>query len=284
MPYVKKTIVAGDTIEIHKGYSSRIGLQIPRGKNINPTPADVAEVNRRNAEMKCRWTLDENFRAKDIHMVLTYRRDQRPPPQVAKKHLEIFLRGCRKIYRKQGITMKYIAATSYASPVEEDADDEEMTAMHHHIVISSIDVRDLLELWPYGSIRPTYLYKRWGVNDFSLLAAYIIKQTDKTFRLPDSPSKRRYNPSRNLTIPEPKVEIVNAATWVDKPKALAGYTLVEKSIRDWTCKYTGHRCQEYRMVKKPEPQAKKRDKPMTAPQKSKSKPADKLKPNKNRRC
>ena len=105
---------AGKTKEIEKSYSSRYGRKgIGRSKNMNPTPDDVKRVNQRNAETRLRRLINCNFEKNDIHLVLTYKKDERPKPEEAKKILANFIRRIKRRYKKLGIEFKYIHVTEF---------------------------------------------------------------------------------------------------------------------------------------------------------------------------
>lgn len=235
MPYYEKTVIAGMTAEKMKGYSARLGRKgIIREKNHQPTPEDVQEVNRRNSEANLRWTLNTNFGWNDIHLVLTYIKGMRPPPKEAKAYLEKFLRDLRALYRKDGRELKYICVTEYLNK-----------AIHHHLVISGIDMREVTPLWPYGKARPTYLDDS---GQYGQLAAYLIKETDKSFRLPDAPYRKRWNASRNLEKPVIKIKEINRNSWRKEPKALKGYFIEKDKTVNGVSEITGYPYQFYSMV------------------------------------
>lgn len=235
MPYYEKTVIAGWTMERMKIYSARLGRKgIIREKNHLPTPEDVQEVNRRNAESNLRWTINTNFRENDIHLVLTYIKGLRPPPEQAKIYLERFLRNLRSLFRKHGKTLKYITVTEYLNK-----------AIHHHLVISGIDMREVTLLWPYGRARPTYLD---DTGQYGQLAAYLIKETEKTFRLPDAPYRKRWNSSRNLEKPVVKIKEINRNSWRKEPKAPKGYLIEKDKTVNGVSDITGYPYQFYSMV------------------------------------
>jgi len=109
VPYIKEVAVTGKVKEVCKKYSTRYGRKgIPRCENIHVTPEDVKKVNMRNAETKLRRLINTNFGFNDIHLVLTYRKGERPIPEESKKYLAKFLRDLRVLYRKYGTELKYI--------------------------------------------------------------------------------------------------------------------------------------------------------------------------------
>lgn len=236
MPYIKKICKAGPVIETEKTYSSRYGRKgIKRGNNMNPTPEDVAKVNERIAETKLRRLIYANFKQGDWHLTLTYRVSERPGPEQAKKYLQRFLDRMRKYFnRKLKKQLTYIIVTEY-----------ENTAIHHHMLIPSVDLRDIVALWPYGAIRSTSIR---DIHHLTNIAHYLIKETRKTFRSKDSANKHRWNGSKNLIKPKIITEIVPARTWSNIPRPIKGYYLDKDSVRTDVHIVTGYPYMFYRMI------------------------------------
>lgn len=238
MPYVMETCIAGKTIEVDKHYSSRVGRKgIRRGKNINPTPEDVHRVNEREAAKKLRRTLNENCGVGDAHTVLTYRRDERPTPQEARKDLEKFLRLARQYFREQGKELRYITVTEY-----------KRARIHHHLVIPEIPAKVLYALWGHGRPHVTPLDDS---GNYAQLADYLIKETAATFRDDSAPYHKRWNQSRNMRQPKVTRRVVQASQWRKEPKPRAGYYIDKDSVRAGTHETNGYEYQFYRMVEIP---------------------------------
>lgn len=236
MPHIKKIWIAGFTIEVRKTYSSRYGRKnIPRGGNINPTPEDVKKQNEKNALDNLRRLINENFSYKDIHLVLTYRRDERPDPEQAKKYLSQFIRKLRAEYKKRGLELKYIYTTEY-----------ERSAIHHHLIVNRIDVSVFADLWQFGRPHTTLLD---ATGDYKQLASYFIKETNRSFLDGTSPNKRRWVSSKNLKKVEPFIEIVKADSWRKNPSIKKGYVLDKDSLVNGVSEVTGYPYQFYRMVR-----------------------------------
>ena len=168
MPYIRETCIAGKTIEIEKKFSSRFNNHgIKRSPNMNKTPEDVAKVNERNAEKELRRKVNHNFKPGDLHLVNTYS-GKEPNLEEAKKDIEEFIRKIRNLFRSQGKVLKWISVTEYKNK-----------RIHHHLIINAISVNDLIKYWPKGHIRPSFLD---STGNYKKLAAYLIKETSKTFR------------------------------------------------------------------------------------------------------
>lgn len=239
MPYIKKTTVAGKTIEVEKHFTTRYHKKgVTRGKNKKPTTECMAEINERNAEKKLRQQINTNFGHGDLHITLTYEKGVRPTPEEAKKVIEKYIRKLRALYKKNGEELKYIAVTEY-----------KRKAIHHHIVINmprSLRLDDIEELWEEGYIKPAVLD---NTGQYQKLANYLIKETSKSFREEGNPCKKRWNASKNLKKPEAKVEVVKANEWRKRPEPTKGYILETDSIREGYHDFTGWPYQCYSMIK-----------------------------------
>ena len=229
----RETIVSGKLIFRRVFGSSEKKREKTRSHRSNPTSAAVEKINRRNAERSLQVKLHANFGKGDIHAVLTYG-GEAPSQEDARKELKNFLQRLRRHFRKEGRELKWIAATEYQNH-----------RIHHHVVLPAMDSRLLDRLWTAGHVRPTYLD---GSGDYRKLAAYLIKETDKTFREPGASSKQRYSCSRNLTIPPVKTETVSARELMQHPKPIKGYTVDEDSIYQGVNPVTGIPYMEYVMI------------------------------------
>ncbi len=210
--YIKKTWYTNRTIEVEKTYQWRYGAPgMPRSLKKKATPEDIARQNEWIAEKTLRRTINYNFGVNDLHLILTYRKDNRPAPELQPKLLRKFLGKMRSAYKKAGFEFKYIISTEYGS----------RGAVHHHLIINSVNAPGISttslvnRLWEYG--RPMWVPLD-DTGEYKDLAEYIIKDTAKCFRQEGNPFRQRYSCSRNLVKPEPEVEQMSAARWRDEPK------------------------------------------------------------------
>lgn len=214
--YLKKTYTAGITKEVHNTYSARYGKNISRGGNVNRTPEAVKNYNTKMAHRELTRLINENYSPGDIHLVLTYFRGERPGPKQAKKNLNAFLRKLRGYFKKQKSELKYIAVTAFG----------DRGAIHHHLIINTMDGRDIREMWPFGGSHVEYLYPD---GEYSALAWYFIQQSRKS-PAGELTGKKRWTCSKNLKRPVPTVKEVDAKTWREPPKAEPGYIIDVNSI------------------------------------------------------
>lgn len=229
----KHTTVAGGTIFVTiSGAGNQKSGQ--RGRREKPTAPEVMEMNRKYAERSLSMILNHNFGAGDLHTVLTYGGDA-PDPAEAKTRINNFIRKMRRLYEKKGLVFKWVLATEYKNH-----------RIHHHFVCTGgVSLWERQDLWPWGMLRDTPLRRD---RDYRKLAAYLIKETDKTFRLAESVGKRRYTCSRNIERPQMKRESVSARLLLEDPKPVKGYYIDKESVHKGVNPFTGRIYLEYVMV------------------------------------
>ena len=236
--YFKTTIKAGKTIEVYKSFIKRKGV-VERGDRKKLTPEEMDRINQLNAERKLRLKINANFKKGDPFVTLTYRRELRPSTEKAKQDIKKLMRELRKYYKRQGQELKYILVTEY-----------ENKAIHHHLIINDVVgiAKVVCELWKYG--RPDFKYLD-GTGQYKDLAAYLIKETSKTYKKNKAEgkgNKQRYSCSRNLIMPEPKTKEVKANKWTADPKPLKGYYVDQDTICNGVDPFTGREYQRYTLV------------------------------------
>ncbi|WP_373482879.1 hypothetical protein [Acetobacterium sp.] len=205
---------------------------------MKPTSEQMQVINERNAETKLRRLINTNYGQGDLHIVLTYAKEKRLAPEKAKIELEKFIRKIRAEYRKNNEELRYILVTEY-----------KRKSIHHHLIANTIDhvtAKDFDRIWTNGRINFTPLDDKGQYSD---LAAYLIKETRKTFREPGSPSRKRWNASKNLKKPEIKKEIIKAKEWRKVPEPVKGYIIDTDSIREGFHDFTGWPYQVYSMIR-----------------------------------
>lgn len=138
MPYVERVTKAGNTIEIERYFTSRYKKKgISRGDKVKPTKEEQEKVNTRQAERKLRILINANYGYGDYHLVLDYIRRKGEPdrtPEQMRQDIDVFLRECRKEYRKAGLEFKYIHVMEIGKK----------GARHHHLVVNKIDTEELI--------------------------------------------------------------------------------------------------------------------------------------------
>ena len=220
MPYIYKTVYTGDVIEKYKIFSGRYGIRkTDISARTEETKKQAKAINTLNAEKHLRWLLNTNFKEGDIYCTLTYQPSARPDDRkTARKDITNYI----KRLKRKNPNIKYI----YTSVCGKSG-----KAPHHHLVISGMTAELLQECWgDKGRARSTFLYKHNGVNDYTKLASYLIKQTELDCQRPKH--ARRYIPSKNLAEPRITRRIVSAKKWRDELKAPKGYYELERENYD----------------------------------------------------
>lgn len=234
--YYQKIYRCRKTVWVEK-YQRRVYAKgEKRSERKAPTPEKKKKENDLQAKRLLARKLEANFGEDDYFTTLTYKGDA-PNQEEAKRRLDKFIRGMREDYRKLGSELKYIVVTEWQGK-----------RIHHHIVMNGLpETPKLLKKnWPHG--RPDMkLLDESG--DYEALAEYLIKETEKTFRDPDSTRKQRYTCSRNLLNPEPERKKIKAKSFRQTPKTPKGYKIVEGTLVAGVSEVSGYLYQYYKLIK-----------------------------------
>lgn len=211
MPYVRRTTIAGRTKEIELYYTAAYNKRgAKRAKKAKPTRDQQREVNRKAAERKLRLLLNANFGPNDYYITLDYIRKKGVPDRTRdemKRDIGVFLRECRKQYRKAGKEFKYVHVMEIGKK----------GARHHHLVINRIDTAVICKAW-----KKAYPQRSWvnfkpldDTGQYGDLAAYLIKYSDAHLKDPKGQrlQGKRWAASKNLLHPEPVYEIITNRAW-----------------------------------------------------------------------
>ena len=239
MPYIESRCVAGKTIEVEKYYTSRYKKKgIVRGENSKPTKEEQKKINTRNAEKKLRRLINANFEKDDFHLVLDYKKEDKPESaEEMKEDARKFLRSLRSEYKKVGKELKYIHVMEIGSK----------GARHHHLVINNIDTRVITKLWKKGRIHTNPLD---DTGQYKQLAAYLIKYTDKVMGTEKEIMGKRWNASRNLKQPKITKRIVSDRNaYREEAKPIKGYYVEKDSIVKGIDPYSGYPYFKYSLVR-----------------------------------
>ena len=248
MPYVERVTRAGKTIEVDRYYTSRYNKPgIRRSDKVKPTPEAQKKVNTRKAERTLRLMLAENYQDGDLHIDFGYIRKQGEPyrtKEEMRRDADVFLRELRKVYKKQGQELKYVHVMEVGSK----------GSRHHHLIINHIDTRLVQAAWKkaYPANSKIHFHPLDTNGDYSRLAAYLIKYTDKTVGTEEGLQGKRWNCSRNLKRPEPEYKIIKDRNqFSTEPKPLKGYYIDKDSIAVGihSPEYYGYGYLYYRMVR-----------------------------------
>ena len=137
MPYVKRTVVAGETIETKKEFTPRIHTKgAKRTKNFKDTDEAQMKVNERKAEERLRWLLNANFSENDLHVVLHYGDKPRDFEQI-EEDARKFLLVLKKELKKSGTVLKYVLCI----------ETKRMSNPHIHLVLNDLDAKIIKDAW-----------------------------------------------------------------------------------------------------------------------------------------
>lgn len=241
--FYRDTIVAGKTIIRSLKAISRVNSgEQKRKPKTNPTSEAVRKINFRNAVKILTAKLNHNFKQGDYHLTLTYA--DMVTTQEAKHSLEKFLRNLHDYCKRNNIEFKWVAVTEYKHK-----------RIHHHIVMTGIDLDQISKRWKHGYIKPVLLDE---TGNYYKLAEYLLKETEKTFRTEESSQKRRYSSSRNVVMPEVKREKIAGREVYQDIKAPKGYYVDRDTVRKYEHAILRVECMEYIMVCESEDQKLKR--------------------------
>lgn len=252
MPYVERVTKAGKTIEVDRYFTSRYKKKgIHRGDKVKPTKEQQKKVNSRKAERTLRLLLNENYQDGDLHIDFGYVRKKGQPYRTReemRQDADIFFREMRKAYKAAGQALKYIHVMEIG----------EKGARHHHIVVNYLDTRIIQACWNKAYQPEDHRQSKIHVSpldtegDYSRLAAYLIKFTDKTVGTEDALQGKRWNCSKNLRRPEPEYTIVKDRNqYYTEPKPLKGYYIDKDSVEVGihSPEFYGYGHLHYRMVR-----------------------------------
>ena len=250
MPYVKRTVVAGDTIETWKGYTPKIHTKgAKRAKNFKDTDAAQMKVNERKAEERLRWLLNANFSENDLHVCLHYGDKPQDFEQI-EEDAKKFLTVLKREVKKSGAVLKYVLCI----------ETKRMSNPHIHVVLNDMDAKTIKDAWKkvvgnaYVSI--TMLDDR---GNHAELASYFIKETKSTLVRwkQGKKNKKRFWCSQNLEHPEPVYEVVSAKSWKKEPTPREGFALYKDkegaTFHSGVHEVSGYEWMEYFEVKLPKP-------------------------------
>lgn len=234
--YKRKTYRFPNAIEVEEYHNGRYGAPGQRRqKRKKPTPEQVEKNNQRNKENVCRRKLREHFREGDYYVTLTYARDARPETmEEAKKDFSGAMRRIRRGYESEGHKLKWIRNIEVGS----------RGAWHIHLVINRIPGTDIIiqNAWTHGRVHYQMLYEKGGYRD---LAKYMTKSKRTDPRVVES----SYSTSRNIPIPEPKIEIVGSGSWKKNRKIPDGWYLDKESYWEGINPVTGYPCRHYTLLR-----------------------------------
>ena len=230
MGAVKETIFAGGVVYTRIIWARTRRNGEKRNKRAQITTEAVEKLNAKNAERTFSIKLNHNFNPGDYFLTLTYK--DAPKKEEAMKAIKKYIDTLRRLCKKSKSELKWMLVTEY-----------ENKRIHHHLVVNNVmSIQELAKLWEHGMVRDTILESS---RDYRKLANYLMKETSKTFRKPEAPSRLRYSCSRNLNMPPVYREEVGAIELFESPEAMKGYHVDEESVYYGENPFTGRPYLEY---------------------------------------
>lgn len=246
----RKTYVSrgGDVIDTEEYHDGKYGA--PGRKRLDkkkPTKEDMQKVNAWNKKKRARLRLLKYFGDGDVFATCTYKVKERPPDmKAAVADFGKMMTKVRKEFRKRGYPEVF-----WIRNIEKGT----KGAWHIHIAIKEIgDTMSILQhAWePHGkvvgsSIRISDYYDK----DMEKLANYITKDENTVeYKSDGTPAKPRireasYNSSRNMPLPEPKVD--KLVRWKGELKPKKGYYIAR--IFEGINPKTGYKYRHCTMIK-----------------------------------
>lgn len=233
-----------DVEEFHDGNYGAPGKE--RKKKRKPTPEQMQAVNAANKQKRCRQRLLQYFDHGDCFATWTYEPRNRPPDmEHALKDFQKAIRYVRAEYKKRGRELFWIRNIERGTK----------GAWHIHLVVKEIgDTASILQrAWSHGGTYTEEIRKSEKVydEDFTKLASYMTKDEHSRDRKKDgSPGAPRlkeanYGTSRNMPLPEPKVDML--LRWKSEPKPKKGYYLL--NVHEGINPVTGFKYRRYTMMR-----------------------------------
>ena len=236
----------GDIIDIEEFHDGRYGGPgTGREKRAKPTEEQMRVVNAQNKAKRCRQRMLGYFKEGDIFATWTYEVRNRPPDmQAALKDFQKAMRYVRREFKKRGYEVFWIRNIERGTK----------GAWHIHLVINEIgDTASIItKAWTKGGTWSIEIKNsKYYDEDFTKLANYMTKDEHTTEEKKDGkPGKPRlseasYNTSRNMPLPEPKVDELRR--WKKEPKPKKGYYIAK--IHEGINPVTRYKYRRYTMIR-----------------------------------
>lgn len=249
MPVKRKTtkLRQGDIIDVEEHHDGNYGAPgKKRQKKKKPTKEDIRKNNASQKARRTRLRLLQYFTPGDCFATWTYEKSRRPDNmQAALKDFQKAIRKVREEYRKRNYELFWIRNIERGTK----------GAWHIHLIVNEIgDTASILKkAWGHGGTYTTEIRLSDKIydEDFTKLADYITKDEHTEFSKADgSPAKPRireanYNISRNMPLPEPKVD--KLLRWKPEPKPKKGYYIAK--LVEGINPVTGFKYRRYTMIR-----------------------------------
>lgn len=209
-----------------------------RGVRRYKTGESKEQRNKRNAYLKRKYQIYNNFDLGDMWITLTYFKDSVPEnPEDAHKNLMYTLSKVQKRLKKQNIPFVFYVKTEAG---------EGIRAHHHLFIKNNFEVIDTLySYWKeYGKVKDfSQIYEM----ESGRLVTYFLDCEHKGLNF------EKYSHSRNLKAPETEIRIMPFGSFRENPKLPApdddGTEYVIQNLYNGYSDIDGYVYQEYELVK-----------------------------------
>lgn len=237
-----------NVIEVEEYHDGRYGAPgSKRKEKQKPTREQMEKVNQWNKSKRARHRLRMYFKVgQDWFTTLTYRKEERPPDmKTVKQHFRKFYTAIRKEFRKRNCELRWIRNIECTSTGN----------WHIHLVITDLPGTNIIkimnQLWPHGKVKdPQLLYEKGELKD---LADYITKdeRTKKEYVsdgvFDHKITEADYSSSRNMPLPEPKVDYLKR--WRKEIRPKEGFYVDKNTVFEGINQFTGHNYRHYTMIR-----------------------------------
>lgn len=240
----------GDIIDIEEYHDGNYGAPgKKREKKTKLTEEQVKAINAMNKSKRARQRLLLYFNPGDCFATWTYEVRNRPPTmEDALKDFQKAMRYVRQEYKKRNRELFWIRNIERGTK----------GAWHIHLVINEIgDTSSIIrKAWKLGGTYISEIQYNDKIydEDFTKLANYITKDERTTeYKKNGEPVKSKikeasYNISRNMPLPEPKID--KLVRWKEEPKPKKGY-YIARTYEGINPK-TGYKYRRCTMIRLPE--------------------------------
>ena len=213
--WVIRTYKAGAIGEKIKYYVP--GQKPTRSERRMKTEVKKQEQNEGNLRRRVARVLRANFSERDSLVTLSYEEsavkglgedlDEDGLYHAAHHQLRLWLRRVRRVCAAAGVELRYVAVTS-----DLDGDTGEVVRVHHHVIMNAEAAQLCASKWKHGRTHRENLKPEQEDPTRNYLAGYLL---DQARRLPD---EKKYIPSRNLTVPQPKDRVAVSGAELSVPR------------------------------------------------------------------
>lgn len=256
--YFRKVVEAGNTREVYNYISGRVGRSgNGAGMTKEESTAAMKKYHEKRATDRCRQLINANFGPGDLWLRFSFPKGTRKSAEEVRADIKKFIRVLRRLYKKEGRTMKYIYSVGIGS----------RGGMHFHMVASKLlDTEKILNAWQdliggsAGGFPSGDLKFLWRDGHYEKVASYLIENSRQQRGTERQVYAKRFCQSQNLTEPKETITRSRSKHWHSQPKIPAGWILageVYNGANPW-----GYPYQSYTLIRVGQPKPTARSEPL----------------------